>query len=81
MFLGPVASSQWHPLRAYTSLDHVQEREQGLRLLLLAGREEGGGHAKPERRAVDRFGSQLGETDSADWIFDYYETVASIIRR
>lgn len=30
---------------------------------------------------MDRFGSQLGETDSADWIFDYYETVASIIRR
>lgn len=30
---------------------------------------------------MDHFGSQLGETDSADWIFDYYETVASIIRR
>lgn len=30
---------------------------------------------------MDRFGSQLGETDSAGWIFDYYETVASIIRR
>lgn len=29
---------------------------------------------------MDHFGSQLGETDSADWIFDYYETVASIIR-